>query len=128
MLEERVLGNLLVRQGVVSPDALEPLLLQQREKGPSLGELLVQSKLASEVDLARALAKECRVPFVERIDNDAVKAHLAGRLPITYAKNHLVLVTEERDDAVDVVCSNPLDVDSIDDVRAIFNKRVSLSV
>jgi general secretion pathway protein E len=128
MLEERVLGNLLVRQGVVSSDALEPLLLQQREKGASLGELLVQSKLASEADLARALAKECRVPFVERIDNDAVKAHLAGRLPITYAKNHLVLVTEERDDAVDVVCSNPLDVDSIDDVRAIFNKRVSLSV
>jgi len=128
MLEERVLGNLLVRQGVVTSDALEPLLLQQREKGAPLGELLVQSKLASEVDLARALAAECRVPFLERIDNDAVKAHLAGRVPITYAKNHLVLVTEERDDAVDVVCSNPLDVDSIDDVRAIFNKRVALSV
>ncbi len=128
MLEERVLGNLLVRQGVVSSEALEPLLLQQREKGASLGELLVQSKLASEVDLARALATECRVPFVERIDNDAVQAHLAGRLPITYAKTHLVLVTEERDDAVDVVCTNPLDVDSIDDVRAIFNKRVKLSV
>ncbi|MES1187495.1 MAG: type II secretion system ATPase GspE [Myxococcales bacterium] len=128
MLEERVLGNLLVRQGVVSSDALEPLLLQQREKGSPLSELLVQSKLASEVDLARALASECRVPFMERIDNDAVQAHLAGRLPITYAKNHLVLVTEERDDAVDVVCTNPLDVDSIDDVRAIFNKRVALSV
>ena len=66
--------------------------------------------------------------FVERIDSDAVQAHLAGKLPITYAKNHLVLVTEERDDAVDVVCSNPLDVDSLDDVRAIFNKRVALSV
>jgi general secretion pathway protein E len=128
MIEERVLGNLLVRQGVVSSDALEPLLLQQREKGAPLSELLLQSKLASEVDLARALASECRVPFVERIDNDTVQAHLAGRLPITYAKNHLVLVTEERDDAVDVVCTNPLDVDSIDDVRAIFNKRVSLSV
>jgi len=128
MLEERVLGNLLVRQGVVSSDALEPLLLQQREKGSPLSELLVQSKLASEVDLARALASECRVPFMERIDNDAVQAHLAGRLPITYAKNHLVLVTEEREDAVDVVCTNPLDVDSIDDVRAIFNKRVALSV
>jgi general secretion pathway protein E len=128
MLEERVLGNLLVRQGVVASEALESLLVQQREKGASLAELLLQSKLASEVDLARALATECRVPFLERIDNDAVQAHLAGRLPITYAKNHLVLVTEEREDAVDVVCTNPLDVDSIDDVRAIFNKRVSLSV
>jgi hypothetical protein len=39
MIEERVLGNLLVRQGLVSPDALEPLLSQQRERGTSLGEL-----------------------------------------------------------------------------------------
>ena len=128
MLEERVLGNLLVRQGVVSSDALEPLLVQQREKGAPLAELLVQAKLASEADLGRALAAECRVTFVERIDSDGVQAHLAGKVPITYAKNHLVLVTEERDDAVDVVCSNPLDVDSLDDVRAIFNKRVALSV
>jgi len=114
MLEERVLGNLLVRQGLVAPDALEPLLLQQREKGTSLGELLVQSKLASEVDLARALAAECRVTFSERVDSDAVQAPLAARVPIGYAKNHLILVMEERDDVIDVVCADPLAIDGID--------------
>jgi general secretion pathway protein E len=128
MLEERVLGNLLVRQGVVSADALEPLFSQQREKGMSLGELVVQSKLASEADLARALASECRLPFLERVDSDVVQAQLAGRVPITYAKNHLVLVVAERDDAVEVVCADPLDIDGLDDVRAIFGKRVALSV
>jgi general secretion pathway protein E len=128
MLEERVLGNLLVRQGVLSADALEPLFLQQREKGGELSDLVVQAKLASEVDVARALAAECRLPFLERVDSDAVQAQLAGRVPITYAKNHLVLVTSEHDDAVDVVCANPLDVDGLDDVRAIFHKRVALSV
>ncbi|HEY6077710.1 MAG TPA: type II secretion system ATPase GspE [Polyangiaceae bacterium] len=128
MLEERVLGNLLVRQGVLSAEALEPLFVAQREKGTSLGELLVQSKLASEADLARALAAECRIPFLERIDNDAVQAQLAGRVPIGYAKNNLVLVVAESDDAVEVVCADPLNVDGLDDVRAIFNKRVALSV
>ncbi|HXK18214.1 MAG TPA: ATPase, T2SS/T4P/T4SS family, partial [Polyangiaceae bacterium] len=128
MQEERMLGNLLVRQGVVSPDALEALFSQQREKGISLGDLLVQSKLASEVDLARALAAECRLPFAERIDNDVVQANLAGRVPIGYAKNHLILVTEERDDAVNVVCADPLGVDAVDGVRAIFKKPVQLTV
>ncbi len=128
MLEERVLGNLLVRQGVLSAEALEPLFSQQREKGTPLGELLVQSKLASEGDLARALAAECRVPFVETIDSDAVPTQLAGRVPITYAKNHLVLVLAEHDDSVEVVCADPLDVDGLDDIRAIFHKRVGLSV
>jgi len=129
MLEERVLGNLLVRQGVLSAEALEPLLLQQREKaGASLGELLVQSKLASEADLARALAAECRVPFVERVESDQVQVSIAGRVPIGYAKNHLVLVTAEHDDSVDVVCADPLGIDAVDGVRGIFGKRVSLTV
>jgi general secretion pathway protein E len=128
MLEERVLGNLLIRQGVVSPEALETLFSQQREKGTPLGELLMQSKLASEVDLARALASECRVPFLERVDSEAVQAQMAGRVPIGYAKNHLVLVMVEHEDAVEVVCADPLGVDALDGIRAIFNKRVSLSV
>src|ERR1041384_4748614 len=128
MQEQRVLGNLLVRQGIVSPDALETLFSQQRERGTPLGELLVQSKLASEVDLGRALAAECRLPFTERVDSDAVQAQVAGRVPIGYAKNHLILVTEEADDAVQVVCADPLSVDAVDGVRAIFKKRVALSV
>jgi general secretion pathway protein E len=128
MLQERVLGNLLVRQGVVAPDALEPLLVQQREKNAPLGEILVQAKLASESDVARALAAECRLPFSEKIDSDAVAAAIAGRVPITYAKNNLVLVMEERDDAVNVVCANPLGLDAVDAVRGIFGKRVALSV
>jgi general secretion pathway protein E len=128
MLEQRVLGNLLVRQGVVTAEALESLFVQQREKGTALGELLVEAKLASKADVARALASECRLPFLERVDSEAVQAQIAGRVPITYAKNHLVLVMAEHDDAVEVVCADPLDVDCLDDVRAVFHKRVSLTV
>jgi general secretion pathway protein E len=128
MLEERVLGNLLVRQGVVSAEALEPLFAQQREKGASLGELVVQSKLASESDLARALAAECRVPFVESIDSDAVPVAVAVRVPIAFARSHTVLVTAEHEDSVDLVCADPLDIDGLDDVRGIFQRRVSVTV
>jgi general secretion pathway protein E len=128
MLEERVLGNLLVRQGVVPADALESLFVQQREKGTALGELVVQSKLASEADVARALAAECRLPFTERVESDAVPVLVAVRVPIGFARSHLVLVTAEHDDTVDVVCADPLDIDGFDDVRGIFQKRVSLTV
>jgi general secretion pathway protein E len=128
MLEERVLGNLLVRQGVVPADALEALFVQQREKGTGLGELLVQSKLASDADVARALAAECRLPFTERVESDAVPVLVAVRVPIAFARSHLVLVTAEHDDTVDVVCADPLDIDGFDDVRGIFQKRVSLTV
>lgn len=128
MLEQRALGNILVRHGVVSAEALEPLYEQQREKGMSLMELLLQAKAASETDVARALATECGLPYVDRIDVAAVPTHLATRLPIGYAKNHKLLILDETDEHVEVVCGDPLDTDGIDDVRASFGKPVIVRV
>ena len=124
MIEQRALGNILVRRGVVTAEGLEPLFIQQREKGTSLPELLVQLRIASESDVARALAAECGLAFVDRIDVAAVSPQLATRLPIGYCKSHKVLVTAERDECVGVLSADPLDTAALDDVRAAFGKPV----
>ena len=124
MLEQRVLGNILVRHGVLTPEVLEPLYLQQREKGAPLVDLVVQARAASEVDVARALAAECGLEFVERIDIEQVSTQLSMRLPISYSKSHKLLVIAESDDQVDVVCADPFDTGGLDDVRAAFEKPV----
>jgi general secretion pathway protein E len=128
MSPQRALGQILVRHGAVAPEALEPLYAQQSEKWRGLVELVLESKLMSEADVGRALAAECRLPFVDRVDADRVATDIATKLPITYAKSHGVLVTGETDDAVEVTCSNPLDTNGLDDVRAMFQKPLSLTV
>src|SRR6186713_589212 len=128
MLEQRALGNMLVRQGVIAESALEPFYAQQREKATPLFELLLGSKVASSSALARALAAECRLPFVETIDVNSVPADMANKLPIQYAKSHKVLVLGDFEDRVEVVCADPLDTDGLDDIRAAFQKPVVLSV
>ena len=127
-MEQRALGNILVRHGVASPDALEPLYAQQREREASLLDLMVQAKAASDVDIARALAAECGLPFIEKIPIDEVPTQIATRLPIGYARNHRLLVIAESEDVVHVVCADPLDVDGLDDVRAAFGKPVQARV
>ncbi|MEZ4225677.1 MAG: type II secretion system ATPase GspE [Polyangiaceae bacterium] len=124
MVEQRALGNILIRRGVVTPESLEPLYEQQRERGTGLMELLVQSKEISEAAVARALADECGLEFLERIETEHVPLEPATRLPITYSKNHRLLVVAEEEDVVTVVCGDPLDTDALDDVRAAFGKRV----
>jgi len=128
VIEQRALGNILVRHGVVTAEGLEPLFLQQRERGTPLTELLVQSRIASESDVARALAAECGLSFVERIDVGAVPTQIATRLPIGYCKSHKLLVTSEREDMVEVLSADPLDTAALDDVRAAFGKPVSAVV
>jgi general secretion pathway protein E len=126
--EARALGNILVRRGVISPDAAETLYVQQRERGVAFTDLLVQGRHATEDDVARALAEECGLDFIERIEVDAVPTTVATRLPITYSKTHKLLVIGERDDTVDVVCGDPLDTAALDDVRASFGKDVDARV
>jgi general secretion pathway protein E len=128
MQEQRALGNILVRRGVLTPDVLEPLYVLQREKGTALVDLVVQSQAASEEAVSRALAEECGLPFLDRIDVDAITSQTATRLPIGYCRAHKILITAEHDQTVDVVCADPLDTDGLDDVRAAFNKTVTASV
>ncbi|HSU39950.1 MAG TPA: type II secretion system ATPase GspE [Polyangiaceae bacterium] len=128
MTPQRALGQILVRHGAVQADALEPLYLTQIDKPQGLVELVLEAQLASESDVARALAAECRLPFVEKIDVDAIPAELAIRVPITYAKSHGLLVTAENDGEVTVICADPLDTAGLDDVRALFRKPLALTV
>ena len=128
MQEQRALGNILVRHGVVAEGALEPYYAQQREKATPLFELLLTSKVATPSDLARALAAECRLPFIETIDVASVSPDMTTKLPIGYAKTHKLLVLGNYDDRVEIVCADPLDTDGLDDIRAMFQKPVQIAV
>jgi general secretion pathway protein E len=113
---------------VITAEALTALSLEQRERGKSLLDLLLESNAASERDVARALAAECRVPFLEQVRADDIPTEVATRLPITYAKSHRMIVVADHPDRVEVICADPLDTQGLDDVRAAFQKPVSLSV
>ncbi len=126
MADEQFLGEILVRRGLLSDERLRPLLGGPRDRG--LIETLVLQNVVDAADIARAFAAECELPFVARVEADAVPPALAGKLPITYAKARKVLVVAESDAQVDIVCADPFDTVTLDDVRAMFGKPVSVSV
>jgi general secretion pathway protein E len=126
--EQRFLGELLVRRGVVPADKLESLWAVQRERGTDLLDLLIHTSAADEMALARALGEEAQVPVTERIDPAEITTSLATRVPIAFAKAHRLIVVRESDAAVHVVCADPFDTQALDDVRVIFGKPVESSV
>ncbi len=125
---ESYLGEILVRRGVVTEERLKPLFGQQREKGPSLMDLLLAGNIADGAAVGQALADECGLPYLPRIDIDAIQTAIASKLPISYAKSRKVLVTAEDEERVYVVCADPLDTAGLDDIRALFQKPVEASV
>ena len=128
MNNEQVLGEILLRHDVLSEDALAQLFEMQRDKPIGLIELATINRMAQPADIAKALAQECAMGFVERIDINAVDIAVAARLPIGWAKSHQLLVVRESDTAIQVVCADPFDVEGLDAVRAQFAKTVNADV
>jgi general secretion pathway protein E len=114
------IGAILEQQGVLSPEQLDGLIREAEEKQTELIELAVSQSLATEESIARALAKECGLDFRETIDLEAVPLEVAVRLPISYAKAQKVLLIGEEELGVSLVCADPLNVEALDDVRALL--------
>ncbi len=128
LAQSEYLGEILVKQGVISADKLAPHFDTVRERGQSLAEVLVAAKAAEEKAIAQALATECGLGFMPKIDVAAIPDAISARLPITYAKTHKILPLAEDDHVVYCVTADPLDVTAIDDIRTLFEKPVELAV
>jgi len=126
--QQQFLAEVLVRRGVVPADRVDSLLETVREKGQPLTDVLVQAEVAAEESIAQAFAEEWGVRFMDRIDVAAVPLSAAERIPITYAKQHRILVLSEDENRVYCAVADPLDVTAADDVRAVFGKPVELCV
>ena len=129
-MEQRFLGEILHRRAGVPMERLEALYAVQREKGLDLVDLLVNGQVLDEASIAKALAAEAELPYVERPDHDRINTALATRLPITFAKNRAgkVMVVHEDDLAVHVLLADPFDTEALDEIRVLFGKAVEASV
>ena len=59
------LGSLLQRHGIISDGQLQTALEHQRARGGKLGEALIALGLCSELEIARVLAEQVEIPFVD---------------------------------------------------------------
>jgi general secretion pathway protein E len=119
-MEQSYIGEILVRRGVVGQDRIDDALRVAEERGVRLAEVLTASRVADEVAIARALADEAGMPFVQDIKADQVPVELIERTPINFARQHGVLPIGRENGRVVVAVSNPLDPTPLDDLRALL--------
>jgi general secretion pathway protein E len=123
MIEERYIGEILVRQGALSSDRMEQALDLAREKGVRLKDVLSSTDALDEEGYVEALARELGLAVITRIQADQVPAELIAQVPINFARQHRLLPFAQTDGVVRVAMSNVLDLSPLDDLRALLGKR-----
>jgi general secretion pathway protein E len=120
---ERYVGEILVRQGALSPERLEQALELAREKGVKLKDVLTTTQAVDDEAYTEALARELGFATLTKIQTDQVPAELIEKVPINFARQHQLLPFAQTDSVVHVAMSNVLDLSPLDDLRALLGKR-----
>jgi hypothetical protein len=127
------LEALLVRDELVSRSDLEAVLVRQRISGERnisgrrLGELLVERGLIEPTQLARLLAEQYELPFVE-LDGSEVDLQVAMLVTEELARRLSALpISQFPDGSVLVAVADPTSVDSSDDLRSALGAPVQFA-
>ena len=109
------LGEILVKNGVLSDDALKDALLAQKSSGKRLGEILIGGNYITEKQLLDILAAQLSIDYVD-LDQINIDTALAEYVPETLAReNHLVPIAKEGK-VLRLAIADPLNYNAINDV------------
>ncbi|MEK7465807.1 MAG: hypothetical protein AAB074_00205 [Planctomycetota bacterium] len=104
------LGDLLVKSGAISSDALEKALDTQRELRADtyLGEILIRENAIDEEKLAETISQQYRIPLI-RMDGHEFKKDLLSLLTAEDAWRLRAIPTDKLGRILSVAMTNPLD-------------------
>src|ERR687891_2888515 len=103
------LGALLLRDGLVREDELQAALEEQRGSGKRLGEVLVERGTVTRTQVARVLAEQHELPFIELAESD-VQIEAATLLPEDLARRYTALPMAIENGSILVAVADPTNV------------------
>ncbi len=123
------LGDLLVRQGFLTPEQLEQALALQAEGEGSklLGEVLVEREFCTEEQVLECLAVEFNLPFV-RLETRLFDPKAVELLPREFIEKHCVLPLFKLRDTLTVAVAEPSDVFLLDRLKSVARCEVQLAI
>ncbi len=112
------LGDLLVREGLITKKQLDEALTEQRTSGARLGYCLVKMGLIQEIEITKMLAKQYRMPAVDltRFEVDPAVVKL---VPADVAIKNMVLPLKREGRTLTIAMADPSDVATLDDLKFI---------
>ncbi|MFL5486251.1 MAG: GspE/PulE family protein, partial [Gemmatimonadaceae bacterium] len=112
------IGDLLLREGLVTQEQLNKALQEQRHNGTRVGYNLVKLGYVKETDLTRMLARQHKMPAVD-LTKFQVDPRIAKLIPGELAMKHSVLPLKRDGRTLTVAMSDPATLSVLDDIKFI---------
>ena len=121
----KLLGEVLLEEGIIDAQQLELGLQEQKRTRELLGNVLVRLGMVTRKDLSRAMAYASDLPFVDlkqtHVDPAAIKL-----VPADLAKRHHLLPFVLKGNTLQVAMENPTNVVAIDALRRTTHMEIEI--
>jgi len=117
------LGEILVGWGVLTEESVGEALNYATEHGKRIGESLVEMELCSEDDVAKALATQFGLEYID-LDKQPVNREVLELMPAKLIEDYLVLPLGEEGERLKVIITDPLDLETLDLLRFRLNREI----
>lgn len=118
------LGELLIKEGLISQEQLGRAILVQKKEGGRLGEVLIKLDLVKESDLAYVLGKQLNIPYASAKTSLLIPAPDQGfeeLIPQEFALKNVVLPLSRTPNSLTCAIFDPLDLTLLDNLKKMTN-------
>src|SRR5215217_2437223 len=112
------LGDLLVREGLITRDQLEKALQEQKQNGTRVGYNLVKLGFIPENELTKFLGKQYKMPAVD-LSRFEVDPKIAKMIPNDLAQKNLVIPLKRDGRLLTVAMADPTNMGVLEDLKFI---------
>jgi type IV pilus assembly protein PilB len=119
--------EILLRKRVISQDQLHEARQVSKEQNTNLADTIIKLGYASGEDVMRAVAQEHGRDYVD-LTEVAIPEAIIELVPESVARENSILPLAEEDDALKVIVSDPYDIDTVEKLRFILNRRIEIAL
>ncbi|MFK7769898.1 MAG: GspE/PulE family protein [Mariniblastus sp.] len=119
--------KILLKSGAVTQEQVADAESLAQQKSKTVGETLVSMGYATEEEVMRALATHHRMEFVD-LNSVEIPEMVIELMPEAVARENTVLPLAQNDRGLKVLMSEPGDVDTIEKLRFILNRDVTVAL
>jgi len=119
--------EILVRQGLISPEQLAEAQQLANESGIKVADALIRLDYATGEDVMRAMAEQHGLDYVN-LSEVVIPPSVVELVPESVARENVAIPLAESDGTLTIIVSDPDDYETFDKLRFILNRQIEIAL
>ncbi|MEX0672308.1 MAG: type II secretion system ATPase GspE [Candidatus Babeliales bacterium] len=121
------IADILVSMGVLSHDQVIEEAGKAQESEQSFEDYLVDNKLISQEQLAKAYSEQLGIPYIDQITEKMTDPTILVKVPLAFLRQNIVIPITI-DEKPFIITANPSEYQPIDELRMLLGNEASIAI